>query len=42
MSEEKVELEVETEEIEVIVEEPESSDESVKVEKVEAEEPAAD
>ena len=42
MSEEKVELEVETEEIEVVVEEPESSDESVKVEKVEAEEPAAD
>jgi hypothetical protein len=42
MSEEKVELEVETEEIEVIVEEPESSEESVKVEKAEAEEPAAD
>ena len=42
MSEEKVEIEVETEEIEVIVEEPESSDESVKVEKAEAEEPAAD
>jgi len=42
MSEEKVELEVETEEIEVIVEEPESSEESVKVETEEAEEPAAD
>ena len=42
MSEEKVEIEVETEEIEVIVEEPESSEESVKVEKAEAEEPAAD
>lgn len=42
MSEEKVELEVETEEIEVIVEEPESSEESVKVETEEAEEPAVD
>ena len=42
MSEEKVELEVETEEIEVIVEEPESSEKPVNVKKAEAEEPAAD
>tara|TARA_R110002012_G_scaffold18964_2_gene69044 strand:+ start:54 stop:944 length:891 start_codon:yes stop_codon:yes gene_type:complete len=42
MSEEKVEVEAEAEDIEVIVEEPETSEESVTVEKVETEEPAAD